>query len=228
MTELGKASAKADIQAQFDKATKEDDPNNVGGAGGAGDGGAGGVSGAGGDADPTGAPSFTSMTDAIFIEAAEATRLDPTIPPWGADEVAQQLADILRDFIRTGDAEEGIEMIRPALLMWARNRQAAVRRYHTDRANRGVEGFGGPSSFDTPTGREDVRLPGILDKYCLADTFDFEGRTLIVGKMTVDDWGKIAVRSEKQAAGNWATATRAREAMRIITVAGVTCLEEVV
>ena len=31
MTELDKTSAKADIQAQFDEATKEGDPNNVGG-----------------------------------------------------------------------------------------------------------------------------------------------------------------------------------------------------
>ena len=199
MTELDKTSAKADIQAQFDEAGGDGGPTG----------------------DPTGKGGLYALTDKIFTDAAEIGKGK------GAEQVAEELAHILRDHIIAGDIEFAIELFMPAILKFAMDRQGGVRRRHQDLANRGVQGFGGPTTFDTPTGREDVRLPGILDKYCLGDTWDYEGRTHIIGKMTIKDWGRIAARSEKQAAGNMATAARCHEAIRMISVAGVNCLNEV-
>jgi len=118
--------------------------------------------------------------------------------------------------------------LRDPLRMYINHCHSVRQRTLLDRAANRVDGAGGPATYSTPDGPEDVLSPGILDKAVLADTYRLNGETISFGEATIHDHKALAERYQKLANGNQRRADRHYAAMTMINSGEVACLNDLV
>ena len=168
-------------------------------------------------------------------------------------ETAQFIADFIRKGVKSGDAEALVIFLAPAIQTMVGKCYADYTRKIRIAAAERVDGFGGPTTYPileqviaddddvapilstgsgtfVPTGRtEEVKIPGLLDRAVLSKTYKIVGYGYVsIGEMTVAQHQDMINWFQKRADANQKHVEDHTEWIRMVTVSGAACLNDLV
>ena len=168
-------------------------------------------------------------------------------------ETADFIADFIRKGVKSGDAEALVIFLAPAIQTMVGKCYADYTRKIRIAAAERVDGFGGPTTYPIleqvitddddvapilstgsgtfmPTGQvEEVKIPGLLDRAVLSKTYKIVGYGYVsIGEMTVAQHQDMIDWFQKRADANQKHVEDHKEWIRMVTVSGAACLNDLV
>lgn len=145
----------------------------------------------------------------------------------GINAAVETVDLVMRDLIRRGAVDTALELVHTPLKSHAYSREAHIRRQAFLTAAREAKERVTVESFMSSTGaRDEVRIPGVLDRGALVQPVRLNNEQWSMGQLTADQHREKIIALQIDIAGRVESVEIHQELLRIIEAAGVRCADD--